>query len=110
MIVKQNFFNNANVGVFSFATDEYCLIPKGLTKRETNRIEKTLHVPCFDINIAQSHIIHTLTIGNKNGLLIPHTATDEEYSVLKKLFDNNKVKNNFSYLYFTFGNAFYRMC
>ncbi len=89
MIIKQNFFNNPNIGVFSFATDDYCVIPEGLTKREIKTVENTLNVSCIAINIAQSHIIHTLSIGNKNGYLVPHTITDNEQIKLQKQLDIN---------------------
>ena len=100
MIIKQNFFGNPNIGVFSFATDDYCLIPKGLTKRDIRSLGEVLKVPCYPINIAQAHIIHTLSIGNTNGFLVPYTITDEELSVLQKLFEINisKVKTELTAL------------
>ncbi|MHA1379594.1 MAG: translation initiation factor IF-6 [Candidatus Helarchaeota archaeon] len=92
MIIKLNFFGNVNIGVFSFATDEYCVIPEGLTKREIKKMEDVLKVPCIPISIAQAHIIHTLSAGNKNGFIVPQTATDEEFSELKKQFNINIAK------------------
>ena len=85
MIIKHNFFGNANIGVFAFATDKHCFIPKGLTKREIKTVEETLKVPCFAINVAQAHIIHTMSIGNSNGYLVPHTVTDDEFFEFKKI-------------------------
>ncbi|NVM02061.1 MAG: translation initiation factor IF-6 [Candidatus Helarchaeota archaeon] len=89
MIIKQNFFGNTNIGVFSFATDDYCVIPEGLTKREIKSIEETLKVPSFTLNIAQAHILHTLSIGNKNGYLVPHTITDKEFSTIQNHLNIN---------------------
>ena len=89
MIKKLNFFGNTNIGVFSFATDEYCVIPFGLTKRIIKNIEETLKTSCFELSIAHSHILHTLTIGNKNGFLVPSYVPDNEISLIKKKLDIN---------------------
>ncbi|MHA1299528.1 MAG: translation initiation factor IF-6 [Candidatus Helarchaeota archaeon] len=100
MIIKRNLFGNPNIGVFAFATDDYCLVPNGLTKSDIKSIEEVLKVPCFELTIAQAHIIHTMSIGNRNGYLVPYTITDDELSLLKKIFDINigRIKTEFTAL------------
>lgn len=91
MIIQQNFFGNSNIGVFAFATDKYCVVPIGLTKRTIKLLEDTLKTPVFAINIAHSHIIHTLSIGNTNGYLVPNTVMEAEILILKKHLEDVNV-------------------
>jgi len=85
MIIKFNLFGNRDIGVFGWACDDYCLVGSGVEKRARIKLEETLKVPVHQINISQAKIIHTLSIGNKNGILVPKIIRDDEISELKKI-------------------------
>jgi len=85
MIKRTNLFGNENIGVFGFATDDYCLVGSGIEKKNVKLLEEVLKVPIYQINISQAKIIHTLSIGNKNGILVPRIIRDDEKEFLKKV-------------------------
>ena len=87
MIIKFNLFGNENIGVFGFSCDDYCLVGAGIEKRAKGKLEETLKVPVHQVNISQAKIIHTLSIGNKNGILVPQIISDDEIGILKTICD-----------------------
>ncbi len=87
MIIKFNLFGNENIGVFGFSCDDYCLVGSGIEKRAKIKLKETLKVPIHEVNISQAKIVHTLCIGNKNGILVPKIIKDDEMSVLKTIRD-----------------------
>jgi len=84
-VLKFNILGNPNVGVYIHATDTYALIPPKLGEREVNVIREALGVDLVvESTIFNMKLLGVLVAGNSNGLLIPRTVTDDEYSVLKK--------------------------
>ena len=84
MIKRTNLFGNENIGVFGFASDDYCLVGSGIEKKNLKIFEEVLKVPIHQVNISQAKIIHTLCVGNKNGILVPRIIRDDEQDILKK--------------------------
>ncbi|MHA1785959.1 MAG: translation initiation factor IF-6 [Candidatus Helarchaeota archaeon] len=87
MIKRCNLFGNENIGVFAWATDEYCLVGSGIDKKNKEILETVLKVSTYQVNIAQAKIVHTLSIGNKNGILVPRIVREDEITILKKICD-----------------------
>lgn len=48
-----------------------------------NTVTSNVDVPIIKITIANTKIIGRMCVGNKNGLLVPETVTEEEWAVLK---------------------------
>jgi len=46
-ILKTKFQNNSSIGLFGFATDNYCLLPINLKKSIVDEIKKVLQVPVY---------------------------------------------------------------
>ncbi len=76
-----------------YATNEYCLVGKGIPQKHLEIIEKVLKVPIHMIHMAGTSMIGVFVAGNKNCLLVPETAYDDELEVLKKLNINFEVIN-----------------
>ncbi|MFC1697174.1 translation initiation factor IF-6 [Nanoarchaeota archaeon] len=87
-ILRTNFNGNPNVGLFGFATEEYCLIGKEVKKKDIKEIEKVLKVPCHRISLCGTSLIGAFAAGNSNILLLPEIVFEEELKVL----DNLKIK------------------
>ena len=68
-ILKTNFNGNPNVGLFGFATDEYCLLGKEIKKYVAKEIEKVLKVPVHQITLAGTSLIGAFAVGNSKILL-----------------------------------------
>lgn len=86
-----NVHNNPNIGIYGLATDEYCLVGASITLEQVKDIEKALEVPVHQIKIAGTDLIGVFCAANKNCLLVPGIAFEEELKELDKLKINYKV-------------------
>ena len=74
-------FENSNeIGVFSKLTNKYCLTAVGSSENFFSAFESELggHIPVIHSSIGGTRIIGRVTAGNKKGLLIPSSGTDQE--------------------------------
>ncbi|TVU20852.1 hypothetical protein EJB05_30452 [Eragrostis curvula] len=80
MATRIQFENNCEVGVFSKLTNAYCLVAIGGSENFYSAFEAELAdvIPVVKTSIGGTRIIGRLCVGNKNGLLLPHTTTDQE--------------------------------
>lgn len=71
--------------MFSKLTNAYCLVAIGGSENFYSVFESELaeHIPVIHTSIAGTRIIGRLTAGNKNGLLVPSTTTDQELQHLR---------------------------
>ena len=90
-ILKISFQNNPNVGLFGFATDSYCLLPKNLKDSLVKEIKEALNVPVYAINVYNTHLIGLFCVGNESTILVPSVLWDHEIKELKKIKDVNLV-------------------
>jgi translation initiation factor 6 len=95
MATRAAYENNNEIGVFSKLTNAYCLVAIGGSENFYSVFESELadHIPVIHTSIAGTRIIGRLTAGNKNGLLVPSTTTDQELQHLRNaLPDTVKVQ------------------
>jgi len=95
MATRAQYENNNEVGVFAKLTNAYCLVALGGSENFYSVFESELadHIPVIHTSIAGVRIIGRLTAGNKNGLLVPATATDQELQHLRNsLPDTVKIQ------------------
>ncbi|KAD4983091.1 hypothetical protein E3N88_19762 [Mikania micrantha] len=85
MATRLQFENSCEIGVFSKLTNAYCLVAIGGSENFYSTFESELAdvIPVVKTSIGGTRIIGRLCIGNKNGLLLPHTATDQELQHLR---------------------------
>ncbi|KAJ2237211.1 Eukaryotic translation initiation factor 6 [Coemansia sp. RSA 1722] len=85
MAVRAQFENNNEIGVFSKLTNSYCLVAIGGSENFYSVFESELDevVPVIHTSIAGTRIIGRLTAGNRRGLLVPNTTTDQELQHLR---------------------------
>jgi translation initiation factor 6 len=86
-IVRQDILGSVNLGVFSFATDKYGLIRKGVDNRLRIKLQETLGVSFYETDIGQNTIVGVLANGNSNGIIVPYYTRDKEIEYLKKEID-----------------------
>ena len=79
MASRLEFENSCKVGVFARLTNAYCLVLAGGAGNFTSVFEAELAytVPVVKASIGGMRILGTLCVGNKNGLLLPHTTNDQ---------------------------------
>jgi len=93
--VRAQFESSCEVGVFARLTNAYCLTPMGTSENFHSVFEAELskHIPVVHTSIGGARIVGRLTIGNKNGLLVPNITTDIELQNLRNhLPENVKVQ------------------
>uniref|UniRef100_A0A3Q7J4H2 Eukaryotic translation initiation factor 6 n=1 Tax=Solanum lycopersicum TaxID=4081 RepID=A0A3Q7J4H2_SOLLC len=80
MAIRLQFENSCEVGVFSKLTNTYSLVAIGASENFYSVFEDALpeNFPVIKTSIGGTRIIGRLCAGNKNGLLLPHTTTDQE--------------------------------
>jgi len=94
MALRTQFQNSSDIGVFVQLTNSYCLVPVAeceafysVFEGELADIIKVIHT-----TIGGCRIVGRLCVGNKNGLLLPNSATDKEMQHLRNsLPDSVKI-------------------
>lgn len=89
--MRAQFESSCEVGVFARLTNAYCLTPMGTSENFHSVFEAELakHIPVVHTSIGGARIVGRLTIGNKNGLLVPNITTDIELQNLRNLLPEN---------------------
>ncbi|EAA01111.5 eukaryotic translation initiation factor 6 [Anopheles arabiensis] len=94
MALRAEFENNDDIGVFSKLTNSYCLVAIGGSEAFYSVFESELAdvIPVVHTSIAGCRIIGRLSVGNKNGLVVPNSTTDVELQHLRNsLPDSVKI-------------------
>mmetsp|Transcript_4284 Transcript_4284/g.4795 ORF Transcript_4284/g.4795 Transcript_4284/m.4795 type:complete len:246 (-) Transcript_4284:742-1479(-) len=93
MAVRTQFESSNEVGVFAQLTSAYCLIGQGASENFFSVFESELAptVPVVECSIGNTRIVGRISAGNKNGLLIPNTATDQELQFLRDCLPESVV-------------------
>jgi len=85
MAVRAMYESSSDIGVFARLTNSYCLVGIGASENFYSIFEGELsdHMPVIHSSIAESRIVGRLTTGNRHGLLVPNSATDQELQHLR---------------------------
>lgn len=95
MAVRAQFENNNEIGVFAKLTNKYCLVAIGGAENFYSVFEGELSdvVPVVHISIAGCRIVGRMCVGNRHGLLVPTSTTDQELQHLRNsLPDDVKIQ------------------
>ncbi|NP_001171848.1 eukaryotic translation initiation factor 6 [Saccoglossus kowalevskii] len=95
MAVRAQFEGNNEVGVFSKLTNSYCLVAIGGSENFYSIFEGELSevVPVVHTSIAGCRIIGRMCVGNRHGLLVPNSTTDQEMQQMRNsLPDSVKIQ------------------
>jgi len=92
MAVRAQFENSSEIGVFSRLTNKYCLVAYGGADNfRVFESELQGHIPVVRASVAGCRVIGRLTVGNKNGLLLPNTTTDQELMHIRNSLQDEVV-------------------
>eukprot|EP00042_Codosiga_hollandica_P035079 m.256567 g.256567 ORF g.256567 m.256567 type:complete len:205 (-) comp54558_c0_seq2:466-1080(-) len=85
MAVRLMFENSHDVGVFSRLTNSYCLVTQGSSTNFYSVFQAELSemIPVVFTSIGGSLVVGRLTAGNRHGLVVPNTTTDQELQHLR---------------------------
>ncbi|GBF92513.1 eukaryotic translation initiation factor [Raphidocelis subcapitata] len=93
MATRCQFENNNDVGVFAKLTNAYCLIALGGAENFYSVFEAELadHIPVVKTSVAGTRLVGRLTVGNRNGLLLPNTTSDQELQHIRNSLPDEVV-------------------
>ena len=85
MAVRCQFENSSEIGVFARLTNSYCLVAIGGSANFYGTFDAELGdlIPVVHCSIAGTRLVGRLTVGNRHGLLVPSTTTDQELQHLR---------------------------
>ncbi|KAJ3033718.1 Eukaryotic translation initiation factor 6 [Rhizophlyctis rosea] len=85
MAVRAQFENSNDIGVFAMLTNSYCLVAIGGSANFYSVFESELAdvIPVVHTSIGGTRIIGRLCVGNRHGLLLPSSTTDQELQHLR---------------------------
>lgn len=80
MIFPTSFDNCKEIGCFVRLTNKYCLIGNGTSYNTYSLFDQELakYMPVVQCSVSDTGLLGRLTVGNKNGLLVPSTINDSE--------------------------------
>lgn len=92
MAVRAQFENSSEVGVFARLTNAYCLTAVGTSENFFSVFEAELpDIPVVKTSIAGMRVVGRMCAGNKNGLLLPNSTTDQELLHLRNSIPDSVV-------------------
>lgn len=89
--LKAKFYGDPNVGMYGFATDDYCLLGLEPDKKLLAKIETMLDTKVKVATVAGTELIGLFVAGNKSGILLPKIVEDYEIKKLKALGLNIEI-------------------
>jgi len=95
MAIRAQFENSSEIGCFAKLTNSYCLVANGGSQNFYSIFESELSdkIKVIHCNIADVRIVGRLSVGNRKGLLVPDTTSDQELQHLRNsLPDNVKIE------------------
>ncbi|MBR9692908.1 translation initiation factor IF-6 [Candidatus Woesearchaeota archaeon] len=84
-VAKLSFNGNPNVGLYGYCMDGHCILGERLTENTDKEVQEALQVKILHLTIAGTPMPGVFLVGNKNALLVPGIAFDNEVKALKKL-------------------------
>jgi len=107
MATRCRFENSNEVGVFAKVTNAYALTCLGASDAFYAVFDSELseHIPVVRTSIAGCKFIGRVAVGNKNGLLLPHTATDQELQHIRNSLPDEVVVQRISERLSALGNC-----
>ncbi|KAK8807194.1 hypothetical protein WA158_003953 [Blastocystis sp. Blastoise] len=93
MAIRVQYEGSNDIGVFSKLTNSYCLVCQAGSENFYGAFEAELadHIPVVHTSIAGCKFVGRVVAGNKNGLLVPNSTTDNELRHLRNALPDNVV-------------------
>ncbi|MGC8776682.1 MAG: translation initiation factor IF-6 [Candidatus Micrarchaeia archaeon] len=91
-VIKAAIYGNSYVGIFGYATDNFCLIGSGVPAKKAEAISSALGVELIRTTVDSSQLVGIYTIANSKGVLLPKTIEEREYEDIRKKLSSIEVK------------------
>lgn len=84
-LIKTSFHQNPNIGLYSFANDKFCLLPRIVSEPLQKEMGAIFHVQSHVMNICGTSLLGVFIAGNNHSLLLPKILFDAEQTTFDKL-------------------------
>lgn len=93
MANRVHFENNNEIGVFSKLTNAYALVCQGGSENFYSVFESELadNIPVIHTSIAGCRFVGRVCVGNRKGLLVPNSCTDQELQHIRNAIPDSVV-------------------
>ena len=82
-IIKYDVYRGPNIGIYISTNDDHILLPMGFAKSKAEKLAEYLNAEILYTSAANTRLIGVLTVMNNHGILLPKTAYQNEYDLLK---------------------------
>ena len=83
-IIKYDLYRGPNIGVYAAVNDTVLLLPNGFAPAKASRLAEQMGVEHHAYaSVANTRLLGTLLAMNNTGMLMPRTAYEDEYDMLK---------------------------
>ena len=91
MANRVQYENSNEIGVFAKLTSSYCIVASAGSENFYSVFEAELgkHIPVVHASIAGTQIVGRMCAGNKNGLLVPMSTTDQELLAFRNMLPDS---------------------
>ena len=86
MALRTRCENSSEIGVFARVTNSYALVGHGTSENFFSTFQSELeahNIPVVHCLIGDGRIVGRSTVGNRHGLLVPNTTSDQELQHLR---------------------------
>ena len=107
MVSRCKYQSSAEIGAYARLTNSYVLLPTTASQSWTQSFEDNISssISIIQSNIAGTAIVGRLTVGNKNGLLVPLTTTDSELKAIESQLPDGVRVERIEERYSALGNV-----
>lgn len=93
MCSRVAFENSNEIGVFTRLTNSYCLTSLSGSENFYSTFDQELgaHIPVIRCSIAGGRFVGRVCVGNKKGLLLPNTCSDQELAHIRNSLPDSVV-------------------
>ena len=90
-LAKATICNSPFLGVYSLVTDDFCIVPNNILKKEEQYLQKYLNTKIIKTSVNQSPLIGVYLLGHKNKIMVDgESINSKELNILEK--EGIKVK------------------
>jgi translation initiation factor 6 len=86
-IIKYDVYRAPNIGIYINVNDKYVMLPMGFAESKAEKLAKYLQAEYMYLSIANTRLLGVLAVMNNKGILLPKTAFQNEYDMIKKETD-----------------------
>jgi len=93
MATRIEFESSSDIGVFAKLTNAYCITGVGRSENFISHFESELqdHIPVLHATIGGCRLVGRTTVGNRRGLLLPCTTSDQELQHIRNSLPESVV-------------------